>query len=115
MNARRVLNNFSPSRYAAGKNKPPKGGNNSYNAKGNGAGPPSLETRHNLTGGDIESAIWTFDASIQKLYFGGDPCAFRVITHMLPPLVCLSPDDCADVNAGSNFPIIRMAFHLVVV
>ena len=81
-----------------------KGGNNSYNAKGNGAGNPrSLETRHNPTGGDIESAIWTFDASIQKLYFRGDPYAFCVITRMLPPLVCLSPDDCGDVNAGSNF------------
>jgi len=112
MNARRVLKNCSPSRYAAGKNKPPKRGNNSYNAQGNGAGPRSFETRHNPTGGDIESAIWTFDASIQKLYFGGDPYAFR---GMLPPLVCLSPDDSADVNAGSNFPITRTAFHLVVV
>jgi len=52
----------------SGKNKPPKRASNSYNAKGNGAGRRSIETRNNPTGGDIESAIWTFDPSTNKLF-----------------------------------------------
>ena len=77
--SRRVINHFS--RYAGGKNKPPGKGNSSYNPRGNGSGPRSLETRHNPSGGDIESAIWTFDASTQNLFAiwtNSDFCTFSI-------------------------------------
>ena len=91
--SRRVINNFS--RYAGGKKKPPKRGNNSYNPRGNGSGPRSLETRHNTSGGDIESAIWTFDASTQNLFAiwtNSDFCTFSMrfigvtnsLTYVIP-------------------------------
>jgi len=91
--SRPVINNFS--RYAAGNDSPPEQGNNTFHQQRGSPGPRSLETRDNPTGGDIESAIWTFDASTQHfcaIWTNSDFCTFSIrfigvtnsLTYVIP-------------------------------
>ena len=134
--SRRVINNFS--RYAGKKGQRSQPGSNSYSPDGGGPGPRSLETRNNPTGGDIESAIWTFDASTQNLcaiWIHSDFCTFSIrfigvtnsLTYVIPASsqITLHYDTCdppglklvADNNGFSfsnpeAFEIVRGALSL---